>query len=123
MVDQEWLLSRIEYGPGGCWLWVGYVNPRTHYAQHRKAGKDIHRLAYELFIGPIPEGAQLDHAKGCPKHCVNPYTLTPVNRDMNARLVFRRRWGQMPRRDLRVSRWLHQEVTRRLNDADLRTPV
>lgn len=73
-------------GPGGCWLWTawlsgGYgrfrVGPRLVYA---------HRLAYELLVGPIPEGLELDHvrARGCTsKACVNPAHLEPVTHREN----------------------------------------
>lgn len=46
----------------------GTLNGKTSYA---------HRMAYELFIGPIPEGLVLDHL--CRERgCVNPRHLEPV---------------------------------------------
>lgn len=116
-VTKKFIEDRIYINENGCWIWRGNINKRTGYAQ--SDGKaDAHRQSYELWIGPIPHRADLDHAKGCPKHCVNPYTLTPVHRDFNQRLHWRRRTGQMGRRDLRSARWLHQIVTDRLTRGD-----
>jgi len=40
-------------------------------------------VAYELVVGPIPEGAELDHL--CLNHsCVNPTHLEPVTHRENA---------------------------------------
>lgn len=97
----------------GCWLWNRSIDRKTGYARVGQHGYG-HRLAYELFIGPIPEGSDLDHRKGCPKHCVNPYTLRPVDKDLNQRLIARRRWGQMPRKELRVARAIHKMVGEKL---------
>ena len=45
-----------------------------------------HRFAYELLVGPIPEGLTLDHvkARGCTSTlCVNPAHLEPVTNEVN----------------------------------------
>lgn len=52
-----------------------YVNGRRQPA---------HRVAYELFVGPIPEGLTLDHLCRV-RHCVNPLHLEPVTRGENTR--------------------------------------
>ncbi len=44
------------------------VNGRTRHA---------HRVIYEEFIGPIPEGKELDH-KCRNRACINPHHLQPV---------------------------------------------
>ena len=62
-------------GPGGCWLWTGGRSD-TGYGTFNVAGRTVsaHRYAWETFVGPIPEGHQIDHvwANGC-RHllCVN----------------------------------------------------
>lgn len=63
----------------GCWLWTGHVS-RSGYVQFVTGGSDrqyAHRWAYEHFVGPIPEGRQLDHLCRT-RHCVNPAHLEPV---------------------------------------------
>jgi hypothetical protein len=62
----------------GCWLWTGGLN-RKRYGMFWLAGTHTpaHRYAYELLIGPIPEGLQIDHLCRNPP-CVNPHHLEPV---------------------------------------------
>lgn len=63
-----WLKGRTAAGYGQIWA-LGKV----HYT---------HRLAYELLIGPIPDGLELDH--GCRNvACWNPYHLEPVTHEVN----------------------------------------
>lgn len=63
-----------------CWLWTagkyasGYANLAGKYYAHR--------YAYELLVGPIPEGHQLDHTCFV-RHCVNPAHLRPVTNKQN----------------------------------------
>lgn len=51
-------------GPGGCWLWEGYVDPGG-YGRWRmpdaETASGAHRAAYIMTKGPIPEGKYLDH--------------------------------------------------------------
>lgn len=67
----------------GCWLWLGPVY-RNGYGQinffyiHFLA----HRFFYELFIGPIPPGLDLDHL--CETRlCCYPGHVEPVTRQIN----------------------------------------
>lgn len=76
-----------------CWLWTGGTNqsgPRGYGRFCVRRGVHIlaHRYAYELLVGPIPPGLQLDHvhARGCrSKLCVNPAHLEPVTNQENSR--------------------------------------
>jgi hypothetical protein len=47
---------------GGCWLWTGTVAPNG-YGRISMGSKypGAHRVAYELLVGPIPVGTELDH--------------------------------------------------------------
>lgn len=66
-----------------CWLWTGHINT-SGYGQIRWGGPKAraHRIAYELEVGPIPEGLELDHLCRV-RHCVNPSHLEPVTRRVN----------------------------------------
>lgn len=67
----------------GCWNCRtvsdrGYGSIRVPPFTTRRA----HRIFYELFIGPIPPGLELDHA--CRnKRCINPQHLEPVPHHVN----------------------------------------
>lgn len=82
------LMSRTVVNPEtGCFVWTGYTLP-SGYAQiwrpmvDGKRSRDyVHRLAWETFAGPIPEGYEIDHVaeRGCiSKACWNIAHLEPV---------------------------------------------
>lgn len=85
------LLERFEeqYIPvpwTGCWLWIGSTN-KSHnllYGVIFAHGKQrlVHRLAYEIFAGPIPEGLTIDHLCRVTL-CVNPQHMEPVTQQVN----------------------------------------
>ena len=63
---------------------------RDGYGLIKVGGKHVvaHRMAYELLVGPIPEGMEIDHvkARGClSRSCCNPDHLEPVTHAENVR--------------------------------------
>lgn len=74
-------MAKVEQTPN-CWLWTGYVMPNGYGTFHYQGRPELaHRVAYQLFIGPIPEGLTVDHVKdrGCTqRHCVRPEHLEAV---------------------------------------------
>lgn len=64
-----------------CWDWQAAVNG-DGYGRITRGGRSeptdfAHRVSYELFVGPIPGGLQIDHL--CRnRRCVNPRHLEPV---------------------------------------------
>lgn len=61
-----------------CWVAGGYLH-RGYKSIHMvgRKNKRLHRVSYEHYIGPIPEGLQLDHV--CRNTaCCNPRHLDPV---------------------------------------------
>jgi hypothetical protein len=49
-----------------------------------------HRYAWEKWVGPIPEGHDLDHRPECPKNCVNIAHLQPLTRSEHVTLTWER---------------------------------
>lgn len=90
--------SKVDRGtPAECWPWQGTME-HTGYGQFFANGPKrlvkAHRYAYELLVGPIPSGMDLDHTchdyrtcslrDECPhRRCVNPAHLEPVVRRAN----------------------------------------
>jgi hypothetical protein len=68
-----------------CWNWTGALDNGYGRFQGGPRGSKVHRahrLAYELLVGPIPEGLVLDHL--CRnRRCVNPDHLEPVTNRIN----------------------------------------
>lgn len=67
----------------GCWLWHGSIDKNGYGKAVRNAGHyRAHRFSYELLVGPIPRGLQLDHL--CRnRSCVNPTHLEIVTNREN----------------------------------------
>lgn len=78
---EERLLAKLDK-TDTCWVW----NAATHrgYGQIGIGRKVFyaHRVSYELYVGPIPEGMQLDHICHTPL-CVKPDHLRPVTQKQN----------------------------------------
>jgi len=66
---------------GGALTWNGYGRVHVNGKFWR-----VHRLAYTLEVGPIPDGLDIDHVwdRGCRhRHCANVAHLEPVTRREN----------------------------------------
>jgi hypothetical protein len=78
LADRLWSKVDIGNSPAGCWIWTGAL--AWGYGRiGERSGRIVpaHRVMYELCIGPIPDGLQLDHLCREPG-CVNPLHLEPV---------------------------------------------
>ncbi len=69
-------LATVEPCPAsGCWFWLGPVsNSGYGRAKTHGAGQGAHRVAYFLFVGPIPVGFHVCHRCDI-KLCVAPHHL------------------------------------------------
>lgn len=63
---------------GSCWTWLP-PDDGCGYGQFYLNGSVVraHRYSYEAFVGPIPDGLDIDHLCRNPR-CVNPEHLEPV---------------------------------------------
>ena len=69
----------------GCWLWLGPYN-KDGYGKIQNNNKSLlaHRVSYERFIGPIPEGMLVLHRCNLTS-CVNPDHLKVGDSRENAK--------------------------------------
>jgi len=90
---------RPELGP--CWIWSGSCS-RSGHGFFRVGGKLVgaYRFAYELLVGPIPDGYEPDHLCRVPP-CVRPIAdehglahLEPVTHAVNIQRGFDAKRGR-----------------------------
>ncbi len=77
---RERLARHMFIDPDGCWIWIGHRFTNGYGAigfNRPRRSRLAHRVSYELFRGPIPEGLTLDHLCRVPE-CINPEHLEPV---------------------------------------------
>lgn len=87
-IDKSLWLSKMGewYVPEpttGCWLWLLSTNSHG-YGKIKHLGKSAgaYRLSYELLVGPIASGYEIDHLCRT-RSCVNPDHMEAVSRRTN----------------------------------------
>ena len=92
------LESRVSCDPEtGCWLWAGYLKDGYGSIHNGRKREGAHRRIYKDFVGPIPNGMEIDHLCFVPR-CVNPAHLEAVTREENQwRAIEHRRRSGNPR--------------------------
>jgi hypothetical protein len=87
---------RVQTTGKRCWLWTG-AKDSSGYGQMRGEGgihakvEQAHRIAWQIFRGPIPAGLEIDHLCEV-KACVNPDHLEPLTQAQNTHRYFAKRY-------------------------------
>lgn len=61
----------------GCWVWIGSLRPNGYGIFYFNGKLTAHRVSYEVFNGPIPDGLVVNH-KCRNRRCVNPDHLNTI---------------------------------------------
>lgn len=93
--NDERFQKYVEVGHGGwgatlegCWHWLSTLTESGYglFGESRETGGSVlvraHRYSYEMYVGPIPEGLELDHLCRM-RACVNPEHLEVVTQRVN----------------------------------------
>lgn len=77
----EGFWSRVRK-TSACWFWLAPLHNGYGKFWTGERNEMAHRFAYELLVGPIPDGLTIDHL--CRnRSCVNPDHLEPVTTGVN----------------------------------------
>lgn len=70
--ERFWRQVEDEETSEGCWRWMGAKTPQGYgYYSLNGVQRPAHVVAYELLVGPVPEGKELAH------YCHNPSCVRP----------------------------------------------
>lgn len=115
--DEQTRFMAYVQKTAGCWQWTGLVD-RDGYGRFRRTrGRHTraHRLAYEMFIGPVPRGLCVCH------HCDNRSCVRPdhlwvgTNEENTADKMKKGRWrgrGRLSLEDAAAIRAEHASLPR-----------
>lgn len=101
------LQARLEDKPNGCREWTGPRRPDGYGVLGKVNGKTYatHRLAYTLFVGPIPPGASVLHKCDNPPCCNEEHLFTGTKAENNKdRDLKGRKWSILTESDVRQIR-------------------
>ena len=83
------IMRRVVVDSGGCWVYTGGLTCHGYgrvgigsLTDGTRRGALAHRVLYEIRVGPVPAGWDLDHLCRKPA-CVNPEHLEPVTHREN----------------------------------------
>src|SRR5262249_40703135 len=75
---KQYLLDHVRKEPGplgdDCWIWTLSLSEGYGQVYWNGFGGRAHRVSYQVFVGPIPAGRQVQH-KCDQKDCINPTHL------------------------------------------------
>jgi hypothetical protein len=93
-INKEYLLNKVDWSGCAagcaCWNWIGATDGTHGYGEIHRGGKGrtklrAHRVAYELWIGPIPEDKPIIRHTCDNPSCINPSHLVAGTSQDNVR--------------------------------------
>lgn len=86
-IDKNGPIAIHEPALGRCWVWTGPLF--DGYGRIKIGGRNgrhvgAHRWAYEHWVGPVPDGFELDHFACDNRACANPDHVKPVTHRVNS---------------------------------------
>lgn len=114
---REYVCNRMpKLSESECWPWQGEINAEGYGRLAKRFRFELaHRATYELLVGPIPSGLDIDHL--CfNRRCVNPKHMEPVTRGVNAARGVARRAKRLTAddvRDIKSSGLSQQDLAKR----------
>ena len=83
-IEQRLLRGLPDRPADGCWLWARGQTGNGYGALKHGRHKHAHRVAYEVWVAPVPEGAHILHSCDV-RLCCNPAHLRPGTNWENVR--------------------------------------
>jgi hypothetical protein len=85
-----YLINNMKVDESGCWLWQKVIGSNGYgYCTYKGKWGTVHRIAYQVFVGEIPEGKDICHHCDV-KKCFNPTHLFPGTAVENAQDMIRK---------------------------------
>lgn len=81
--EEARFIAKLAVKKNGCWIWIGQKHRGNGKFYYQGKKRLAHRVAYEHWVGDIPDGMVLDHFFCDNPSCVNPSHVRPATQREN----------------------------------------